>query len=362
MSLRRSNTVAVLSITKTLINRQMFDLNNVLNQRGFCSRLVISTPETIPPEFSNCIRVSYSQPGGSFSKIRVLRNLWALIRALIPIVPGTIVISSSVLLPVALLFKIVWHAKIVFYSTETLAFNAPKWLLAYCCSGIINVEENRQEVLSARMGYKPYMVLYNMPFYRDFSLVKPCMRRHLVNAEMIRPDDKLVVFAGSNQRYSQLGKLVEWSQNFPDNWKLVLIGYGFEGCWDPAKYKRLIVLPVVNGHEFYNWYVDADIALLPYEDPGDVNVRFCSPQKLFDCIALGVPVLGSDRPLIRKIIGEIGIGGLVDYTDRDAVMDGIKEILQKVSLEDRARIRTFHKKYCYDQFADKIATFIRDLA
>lgn len=52
------------------------------------------------------------------------------------------------------------------------------------------------------------------------------------------------------------------------------------------------------------------------------------PTKLFEYMALGLPVVASDVPLYRKVVEEAGCGVLVDPEDPEAVADGIARILE----------------------------------
>lgn len=52
------------------------------------------------------------------------------------------------------------------------------------------------------------------------------------------------------------------------------------------------------------------------------------PTKLFEYMALGLPVVASDVPLYREIVEEVGCGVLVDPDDPEDVSDGIASILE----------------------------------
>lgn len=88
---------------------------------------------------------------------------------------------------------------------------------------------------------------------------------------------------------------------------LVLLGYGarwsqlrslategrFEG--------RLHVCPAVPPEELLAWVAGADVAAIPLQR-STLNHYLCTPNKLFESLAAGVPVVVSDFPVMRGIV------------------------------------------------------------
>ncbi len=53
------------------------------------------------------------------------------------------------------------------------------------------------------------------------------------------------------------------------------------------------------------------------------------PNKLFEYIQAGIPVIGSDSPEIRNIVDTYGIGVIVDPDSPESIAEGIKDIIYK---------------------------------
>jgi glycosyltransferase involved in cell wall biosynthesis len=72
--------------------------------------------------------------------------------------------------------------------------------------------------------------------------------------------------------------------------------------------------------------------------PTSLNHRYTTPNKLWEAIAAGVPVVASDLPGMAGIVRETGCGVLVDPTDPDDIARGIRAILD-LGPDDRDELR-----------------------
>ena len=56
-----------------------------------------------------------------------------------------------------------------------------------------------------------------------------------------------------------------------------------------------------------DYTIQADVGISLEEDLG-LNYRFALPNKVFDYIQAGVPVLVSDLPEVRSLVDQYGVG------------------------------------------------------
>jgi len=70
----------------------------------------------------------------------------------------------------------------------------------------------------------------------------------------------------------------------------------------------------------------ADLGISLEEDLG-LNYRFALPNKLFDYIQAGVPVLVSDLPEMRRVVEEYGVGEICTFSGEKGLSARIKEAL-----------------------------------
>ncbi|HET9682289.1 MAG TPA: glycosyltransferase family 4 protein [Candidatus Limnocylindrales bacterium] len=108
---------------------------------------------------------------------------------------------------------------------------------------------------------------------------------------------------------------------------------------DPGAGGRLHVLAAVPPDDLLDWIATADVAVMAIQ-PDTLNHRLSTPNKLFEAIAAGVPVVASDFPGLREVVADPAgpLGVLVDPTSPAAIGAGIREILDAPPPE-RARIR-----------------------
>ena len=124
---------------------------------------------------------------------------------------------------------------------------------------------------------------------------------------------------------------------------------------EPAAGGRVHLLPPVPPAELLPWVASADVGVMPNQ-PRTLNERLSTPNKLFECIAAGLPVVSSDFPERRRIIvddpdGPLGV--VCDPTDAAALAAAIQSILgldPAARAELRARIlRAAHTRYAWDR-------------
>lgn len=86
---------------------------------------------------------------------------------------------------------------------------------------------------------------------------------------------------------------------------------------------RIIFLPSVPMNELHNYTTSADLGILPYEKVS-LNNYYCLPNKIFEYMTAGLPVVASNFPELKKIIEEEKIGYVFDETNPDDIAQKIR--------------------------------------
>jgi glycosyltransferase involved in cell wall biosynthesis len=113
---------------------------------------------------------------------------------------------------------------------------------------------------------------------------------------------------------------------------LVLMGFGnleahYRDLAAQGRYAgRVHVIDAVPPQELLLWSASSDVMVMLYQ-PSTENHEYVTPQKLWEAMSAGVPVVASDLPGFRSIVPLDDCGVLVDPTDPVAVSRGIRSLL-----------------------------------
>ena len=147
----------------------------------------------------------------------------------------------------------------------------------------------------------------------------------------IPPDVPILLYQGSIQENRGIEQALEATLRLDDA-VLVVVGYGYHrpaleadvakrGIGDRVKFFG----PIPN-HELLFWTAAADIGMANIIN-SSISYHTSLPNKLFEYIMAGVPVIGSDSPEIGRVVKATGIGVVCDPADPEAIADAARTIL-----------------------------------
>jgi glycosyltransferase involved in cell wall biosynthesis len=137
-------------------------------------------------------------------------------------------------------------------------------------------------------------------------------RRRLRELAAIPHDAPVALFQGWISAERNIETLVRAAAMMPREACVVIIGYGeFE---QPLRriveqkrlQDRVRFLGRVEGDELLRLTAGADVGVIPYQ-PIDLNHRLCSPNKFFEYVQCGVPVVAHDLPFFRSMATAHGV-------------------------------------------------------
>jgi glycosyltransferase involved in cell wall biosynthesis len=207
---------------------------------------------------------------------------------------------------------------------------------------VITVNRPYAEVMAHRWAVDLPLIVMNCAYRTDPPEPRP---RRFHEALGLTPETRVVLYQGGFSRDRGIEQLIAAIPSIPDA-VLALLGYGalqaeLEAiAADPATGGRVRVLPAVPPTELLEWVASADVVAMPIQ-PTTLNHRYTTPNKLFEAMAVGVPVVASDLPGMAPTVREVDGGLLVDPTDPAAIAAACNTLLDEApeaAAERRRRI------------------------
>ena len=103
--------------------------------------------------------------------------------------------------------------------------------------------------------------------------------------------------------------------------------------------------------ELLSWSASSDIMVMAYPDNSE-NHQYTTPQKLWEAMAAGVPVVASDLPGMAPIVTSSGCGVLCDPSSSESIAAAIQTLLDEGAAGLRTRgelgLRAAHETYNWE--------------
>jgi len=196
------------------------------------------------------------------------------------------------------------------------------------CDAVITVNQSIASELQSRYNINSVHVIYN-------AIDSPAriQKNKLFHQAFELPlDCKILLFQGGLSKGRHLETLVQ-AMKYINNRYIVLVILG-NGQVRKALERLVLSLgiknrvyfhPSVPQHQLLDYTQSADVGVIPYQATC-LNNLYCTPNKLFEFIAAGIPILGSNLPEINNIIlkNQIGLTGNMSSPDELArLVDGV---------------------------------------
>ncbi|WP_448378983.1 glycosyltransferase family 4 protein [Fervidobacterium sp.] len=251
------------------------------------------------------------------------------------------------------------HSEAHFGNSKNLLRNILKFVEKFFINhadAVIIVDDSRRQQID---GTKPRRleVIYNVP---DRSLIEVALNSQMVESRENVENRRLRIgYVGVLQEGRMLKELLELVGN-SENLELYIAGFGIlEDEVEKAveKYSNVYFFGKVSYEQALKIYSKCDVIFAVY-DPTIPNHRYSSPNKVFEALALGIPVIVAKGTGIDNLVVAESIGYVVEYGN----LEEIKSVFYEVwhwSVEERKAfaeraMRLFLDKYSPEKMKERL--------
>lgn len=200
--------------------------------------------------------------------------------------------------------------------------------LARLAAGVITVGDFLAEVMSERWGVAKPLVIRNAADLRVKGQVEQSYPPR-------KGKTKLVVHSGNITYGRHLTELVESLNYINQEIVLVLMGTSrpyvlgplLERATEFGVRQNIEIIPAVSVENIYQTLTQADLGIALITTSDALSYKYSLPNKFFEYIAAGLPILCSRAPEMANLVDKYGLGLSCDETDPKAIARGIEHIL-----------------------------------
>ncbi len=233
------------------------------------------------------------------------------------------------------------------------------------CDIVITVNQSIASELEQRYGIRDVKVIHNA----ERTLKSPAISQCLHEAFNLSANKKIVLMQGGLSAGRNLKALVD-AMRYVQNQDVVLVVLG-DGILLRSLEKLAQQRGIAGRVYFHNavpqsnlleFTAAADVGVIPYQATC-LNNHYCTPNKLYEFIAAGLPILATDLPEIRKVVKEREIGLVGDTSSSKKIGSLIDNFF---SDEERfanwkANVSIVRQLICWEQEEKKLIHIYQEL-
>jgi glycosyltransferase involved in cell wall biosynthesis len=182
------------------------------------------------------------------------------------------------------------------------------------CAGVITVSPPIVEELCQRYGVADVALIRNVPEYRVVQK-SDRLRAHLG----LKPEVRIALYQGYLQPNRGLDRLIRASAFLEPDIVIVMMGKNRKTTQvqlealiaSEGAAERVKIIPPVAYAELLDWTASADIGLNVASPDYSLNVQYFLPNKLFEYLMAGLPVLSSSLEAMVKVIKSYDVGQIL---------------------------------------------------
>lgn len=214
-----------------------------------------------------------------------------------------------------------------YFSQDYLALSMPKFLsgiaryihqlLASKADAYITVGELIAQRMRSELNCEDVYVVRNVPDIRANKLTNISLKSLFPDI----PSPYIVIHIGRTESGRDLNGLLNGFEQSNSRSCLVFLGASdalMEKVNElPDNFRqRVACIPTVPAAEVTSIAAQADCGVVWFND-GCENFRLALPNKIFDCLSVGIPLLVNDLPAMSDFVGKTGVGAVFSTDGHD---------------------------------------------
>lgn len=228
------------------------------------------------------------------------------------------------------------------------------------CTGVITVSPPLVEELRKRYHCSAVSLIRNVPVYRAVS--KNNRLREYIG---LGPEVRIVLYQGFLQTSRSLDLLIRAAAFLEQNIFIVMMGAGDEATQSQLKAliaregvtDRVRILPPVPYDELLDWTASADLGSIIYMPDRVLNNRMMLPNKLFEYLMAGLPILSSQIEAISNVISTYEVGQVVTSLAPEDIAKAINTLMADHTSLARMRRNALYaaqQVFCWEKEKEKL--------
>ncbi|MGR6087523.1 MAG: glycosyltransferase family 4 protein [Arcticibacter sp.] len=205
---------------------------------------------------------------------------------------------------------------------------------------VITVNESIANLYRKEYGNEIH-VIRNVPMQNAFQ-PSHSDREEMRRKMGVKTTEKLLILQGSGINRDRGAEEAVMAMRSINNSRLLLLGGG-DVVTELQKLAenfgvsdKIIFLPRMPYQEMMKYTAACDLGLT-FDKNTNINYRFSLPNKIFDYIRAGIPVMASRLPEVEKIVDGYGIGWFISCHEPELMAKEMEAVLQDESAIARCR-------------------------
>jgi glycosyltransferase involved in cell wall biosynthesis len=216
---------------------------------------------------------------------------------------------------------------------------------------VMTVSGGIARLLAERYGIPEPEVLRNVPFAPQAAAGEPV---DLHRALSLPAGARIVLYLGGIQQLRGLDVMVSAIAE-RDDLALVMMGPGSDGYKRELEAQaaragvadRIRFLPPVPPADIRRYALGADVGVVMHQGDRYLSYRYALPNKLFDYLHAGLPVVVSDLPELGGVVREHEVGATCDAADPASIAAAIDRVTAEPGL--RANVARAAPLYTWER-------------